>query len=209
MQSAGEKQHHALVLIETLFQHLPHHYMVGLLYDVGCQLHKSCVNWGFLSAYLHHLIFAISVFHAFGHQWPCQIIYHPQKCNGFGLSNGEGCECFWNSIKKLIAYLCVCGVSLSSSGTIYQLIGISYSHINVYTLWIDRFNKQIRKALVAWLSGCFANLAIAKKRNTLLKWHSQNVAFPKTFSKTNGLHRYMLRQSPFHICLILNSNFKH
>lgn len=115
MRSAGEKQHYALALVETLFQHLPLHYTVGLLYDVGCQLHKSCVNWGFLSAYLHRLIFAISVFHAFGHQWPCQIIYHPRKCKGFGLSDGEGCERFWNSIKKLIAYLRVCGVSLSSS----------------------------------------------------------------------------------------------
>ncbi|RDB18910.1 hypothetical protein Hypma_014431 [Hypsizygus marmoreus] len=109
MRSAGEKQHYTLVLIETLFQHLPTDFTIGLLYDIGCQLHCSCINWGFLDRYLDRLTFAISVFHAFGHQWACQIIYHPWKCKGFGLSDGEGCERFWHSISKLIPYLRVCG----------------------------------------------------------------------------------------------------
>lgn len=110
MSSAGEKQHYALVLLETLFQHIPLHYTIGLLYDIGCQLHRTCIKWDFLKPYQDRLAFAISVFHAFGHQWPCQIIYHPRKCKGFGLSDGEGCERFWHSISKLIAYLRVCGV---------------------------------------------------------------------------------------------------
>ncbi|EDR10841.1 uncharacterized protein LACBIDRAFT_324780 [Laccaria bicolor S238N-H82] len=93
--------------------------------------HVNCA-----SAYLHHLIFAISVFHAFGHQWPCQIIYHPRKCNGFGLSDGEGCKRFWNSIKKLIAYLCVCG-----------------SHQCVYTLdrQVQQADKETLGRLAFWL----------------------------------------------------------
>ncbi|KIK52560.1 hypothetical protein GYMLUDRAFT_141545, partial [Collybiopsis luxurians FD-317 M1] len=51
------------------------------------------------------IAFAISVFHAFSHGWVCQCIYHPWKCSGFGLSDGEGCERFWHSISQLIAYL--------------------------------------------------------------------------------------------------------
>lgn len=77
MTSAGEKQHYTFALLETLFQHLPLNFKIGLLYDIGCQLHQSCIKWGFLSRYLDRLTFAISVFHAFGHQWACQIIYHP------------------------------------------------------------------------------------------------------------------------------------
>jgi hypothetical protein len=73
-------------------------------------LHRTCIKWSFLNRYLHRLIFAISVFHAFGHRWACQLVYHPRKCEGFGLSDGEGCERFWHSISKLIAYLRVCGV---------------------------------------------------------------------------------------------------
>lgn len=111
MTSTGEKQYYTLALIETLFQHLPLSFRIGLLYDIGCQLHQSCVKWGFLSRYHHRLSFAISVFHAFGHQWACQVIYHPRKCIGFGLSDGEGCERLWKSLQALIPYLRVCGVS--------------------------------------------------------------------------------------------------
>ena len=111
MTSAGEKQHYALSLLQKLFQHIPQSMRIGVLYDIGCQLHRSCVKHGFLDEFLDRIVFAISVFHAYGHQWPCQLIYHPRKCLGFGLSDGEGCERFWHSISKLIAYLRVCGAS--------------------------------------------------------------------------------------------------
>lgn len=111
MTSAGEKQHYALALIQRLFDHLPPNMTVGILYDIGCQLHRSCEKWGFLKDHLHRITFGISVFHAYGDQWPCQIVYHPRKCSGFGLSDGEGCERFWSSLKKLIPSLRVSGVS--------------------------------------------------------------------------------------------------
>ncbi|KAI6016833.1 hypothetical protein BKA83DRAFT_4059403 [Pisolithus microcarpus] len=109
MTSAGEKQHYALALVKALFNHLPSNFHVGLLYDIGCQLEQSCRKWGFLKSYLPRISFAISVFHAFGHQWACQLIYHPRKREGFGLSDGEGCERFWSSIKGLIPSLRVSG----------------------------------------------------------------------------------------------------
>ena len=112
MNTAGERRYYALALLTKLFEHLGPYATVGVLYDIGCQLHRTCVKWGFLSEFLHRLTFGISVFHAYGHQWPCQIIYHPRKCIGFGLCDGEGCERFWSSIKKLIANLRVSGVSV-------------------------------------------------------------------------------------------------
>ena len=111
MTSAGEKQYYVLALIQQLFEHLLHNVTVRILYDIGCQLHWSCEKWGFLQEYLPHLTFAISVFHAFGHQWPCQIVYHPCKRTGFGLMDGEGCERFWSALKALIPGLCVSGMS--------------------------------------------------------------------------------------------------
>ncbi|KAI6009631.1 hypothetical protein F5J12DRAFT_718929 [Pisolithus orientalis] len=77
MTSAGERQHYALALIKSLFFHLPDNFHIGLLYDIGCQLEQSCRKWGFLKSFLPHISFAISVFLAFGHQWACQLIYHP------------------------------------------------------------------------------------------------------------------------------------
>lgn len=114
MTSPGERRHYALALIDTLFKNIPDSWTIGLLYDIGCSLHRSCVKWGFLKQYLDRIAFAISVFHAYGHGWPCQCVYHPWKYKGFGLSDGEGCERFWHSISKLIAYLRVCGVSFHS-----------------------------------------------------------------------------------------------
>jgi hypothetical protein len=110
MIHAGERQHYALALIQRLFEHIPLEMTVGILYDIGCQLHRSCLKWGFLHDYMPRIIFGISVFHAFGHQWPCQIVYHPRKCRGFGLTDGEGCERFWSAIRILIPTLRISGV---------------------------------------------------------------------------------------------------
>ena len=111
MSLVGEKQHYVIALLKTLFQHLPHTFSVGILYDIACQLHRSCVKCGFLDRYLNRISVGISVFHAFGHQWPCQVVYHPRKVVGFGLTDSEGCKCFWYSISGLVVYLHVCGVS--------------------------------------------------------------------------------------------------
>ncbi|KAK7007314.1 hypothetical protein R3P38DRAFT_2553906 [Favolaschia claudopus] len=109
MHSAGEKQFYVVALLETLFQHLPADIRVGVLYDVVCTFERSCWKWGFLSRFMNRLAFAVSVFHAFGHEWPCQLLYHPRKRDGFGFTNGEGCERFWKSLRHLIAQLRIRG----------------------------------------------------------------------------------------------------
>ena len=111
MQTAGEKQFYALSLIDSLFRHLPSKATVGILYDIGCALDRSCAKWGFLSQYRACLQFAVSVFHAYGHEWPCQLLYNPRLRPGFGFSNGEGCERLWALLKGLVCPLCISGVS--------------------------------------------------------------------------------------------------
>jgi hypothetical protein len=112
MTSAGERQYYVFALLKKLFTHLPETMTVGLLYDIACTTERSCRKWGFLLEYMHRITFAISVFHAYGHQWPCQVVYHPRKRVGFGLSDGEGCERFWHAISSLIAINRVSGVSI-------------------------------------------------------------------------------------------------
>ncbi|TEB19812.1 hypothetical protein FA13DRAFT_1646138, partial [Coprinellus micaceus] len=105
----GEQQFYAIALILKLFKSIPCHMTVGILYDIGCQLHRSCVKWDFIPDFIDRIIWGISVFHVYGHQWPCQLVYHPRKCVGFGLSDGEGCERFWSSIQGLIPSLWASG----------------------------------------------------------------------------------------------------
>ena len=67
MTSAGEKQYYALALLNCLFKHLPKEMHVGVLYDIGCQLHRSCTKWGFLEEFQDRITWAISIFHAYSH----------------------------------------------------------------------------------------------------------------------------------------------
>ncbi|KAF6752802.1 hypothetical protein DFP72DRAFT_990918 [Ephemerocybe angulata] len=109
MKTAGERQYYAIALILKLFKHLPKTTTVGILYDIGCQLERSCKKWSMITDLLPRIAWGVSVFHAYGHQWPCQLVYHPRKRAGFGLSDGEGCERFWSAIEFLIPTLRVSG----------------------------------------------------------------------------------------------------
>ncbi|KAJ7075051.1 hypothetical protein C8R43DRAFT_1143831 [Mycena crocata] len=69
MRTAGEKQYHMLVLLETLFQQLPADIRVGILYDIACQLHCSCVKYDFLDRYMDHISFAVPCSTPLGILW--------------------------------------------------------------------------------------------------------------------------------------------
>jgi Kyakuja-Dileera-Zisupton transposase len=96
-----------LTLINMLMKELPSHWQMGLLYDIACQLHHALLKWSYFYSWLPQLCFGISMFHAYGHQWVCQLWYHPQKGQIWGLSDGEGCECLWAYLRKLIPCLWV------------------------------------------------------------------------------------------------------
>ncbi|KAJ6587393.1 hypothetical protein B0H10DRAFT_2233998 [Mycena sp. CBHHK59/15] len=131
-----KKQFNVVTLMETLFQHLPLTIVTGLLYDAACSFKCSCQKWGFLSRFMGRLAFAVSVFHAFGHEWACQLLYHLQKHLGFGFTDGKGCERFWHSISHLIAHLQICGY-----------------HDRLYTLdtQIDHMDKASLLRLDKWI----------------------------------------------------------
>lgn len=103
--TAGEGHFYAYALIEQAMLHLPPSWLVGILYDIGCTIHRSVVRWGILAEYLDRLVFAISVFHAYGHQWACQIHYHPRKQRIWGLTDGEGNERLWFLLSHLVSIL--------------------------------------------------------------------------------------------------------
>ncbi|KAF7341286.1 hypothetical protein MVEN_01864700 [Mycena venus] len=121
----------------VLWVHLPLDIRAGILYDVACSLERSCLKWGFLDRYMGRVAFAVSVFHAFRHEWACQLLYHPRKRVGFGFTNGEGCERFWKSIQHLITHLRICGY-----------------HNRLYTLdaQIEHTDKASRLRLGEWIA---------------------------------------------------------
>ncbi|THU99083.1 hypothetical protein K435DRAFT_659654 [Dendrothele bispora CBS 962.96] len=143
MTTPGERQHYAIALLERLFAHLPPYLTVGCLYDIGCQLERSCLKWGLLEEHLDNLVFAISVFHAFGHQWACQIIYHPRKCERFGLSDGEGAERLWHAIQHLIAYTRIAGYHLRMYTLDAQFHSLNNENLLKMGSWIQRKERLL------------------------------------------------------------------
>ncbi|KAF9504419.1 hypothetical protein BS47DRAFT_1368811 [Hydnum rufescens UP504] len=99
MWTAGEKQFYVFALLDAPIKHLPHHWRIGALYDIGCQIDQLLKKWDFLPEWLGCLEWGVLIFHAYGHQWTCQLWYHPQKNEIWGLSDGEGCEQFWTQEK--------------------------------------------------------------------------------------------------------------
>ncbi|KAF7968760.1 hypothetical protein HWV62_29352 [Athelia sp. TMB] len=136
MTHPGKRQHYALALLRALFSHLPPDMTVGLLYDIGCQLKRSMLKYGFLEDVFGRITFAVSVFHAYGHQWACQVVYHPRKCCGFGLSDGEGCERLWSALRKLIPTLRVSGY---------------HQHLFVLDTQVEHLTDKSTESLGSWL----------------------------------------------------------
>ncbi|KAF9508567.1 hypothetical protein BS47DRAFT_1373653 [Hydnum rufescens UP504] len=101
MCTAGEKQFYAFALISALLKDLPKDWTVGLLYDIACQIHRSLLKWNIMPEWMGQIEFGVSVFHAYGHQWTCQLWYHPQKSEKWR---------FWSELRQLIPGLRVTGV---------------------------------------------------------------------------------------------------
>jgi hypothetical protein len=118
-----------VALIHQLASFLPPNATIGLLYDIACQLDRSIakvssfvrkelvacsfpdVKHELLGNVAARLSCATAIFHAYAHQFCCQIIYHPRTRTGFGWSNGEGNERVWSLSKDTIGSERIMGVS--------------------------------------------------------------------------------------------------
>ncbi|KZP01281.1 hypothetical protein CALVIDRAFT_456347, partial [Calocera viscosa TUFC12733] len=98
----GERHHYTVALLRKVMQQLPPTATLGVLYDIGCQLDRAIRKHGYMPELIGRISWATSVLHAYGHQWACQLTYHPRKRIGFGLTNGEGCERVWAWMSDLI-----------------------------------------------------------------------------------------------------------
>lgn len=97
----------------------------AVLYDIGCNMEKGIIKVSYhnffwmaqFSLFFFQrdlfsdesraglLMFGTSVFHAFVHQWSCQIQYNPRLNMDWGLSDGEGMERIWSRLASLISGL--------------------------------------------------------------------------------------------------------
>ncbi|KAF8334705.1 uncharacterized protein EI90DRAFT_2914624 [Cantharellus anzutake] len=109
IQTAGEKQHYLFALIAKFFEHVPDWWQVGILYDIGCQGDRTLRKYNIAPEWQSQIAWGVSIFHAYGHQYACQLWYHPRKSKPRGLTDGEGCKRVWSQLQQLIPGLRVTG----------------------------------------------------------------------------------------------------
>ncbi|EJD46690.1 hypothetical protein AURDEDRAFT_62941 [Auricularia subglabra TFB-10046 SS5] len=171
LTTPGERQHNALALLDRLMDELPDTWRVGVLYDIACQLSRSVDKHNFLERFSDRLIWAVSVFHAYGHQWACQLLFHPRKCDGFGLSDGEGCERFWSSIRHLISVLRVTGYHRRLFMLDRQMTYNEQASRCTYGQWLARrYQHTVRRAAQA--SDVLRTCAVAEE-DLAKEWSAQ------------------------------------
>jgi hypothetical protein len=125
---SGEQRCLPVAMIKRILTDCEANCRIGVLYDIGCSLDKYMqavswlryiciwfpqpffdVTWMFQRDLLGEdrarITFGTSVFHAYVHNWLCQLDYHPQLNNGWGLSDGEGLERLWSYLSALVSPL--------------------------------------------------------------------------------------------------------
>lgn len=118
LHDAGEKQYNALALVNRLFLELPPAWRVGVLYDIGCQLHNSIVKVCFYSPNL------------WGQADSCYFS-STTSCQTFYLESILGWDVFMHSAMNLLARLSIIlknvlglgipmGKAVSDAGAIYR-----------------------------------------------------------------------------------------
>ncbi|KAJ3546524.1 hypothetical protein NM688_g5507 [Phlebia brevispora] len=104
VDTPGERQKYVIAAVEWLFELIPPHATVGILYDIGCTTHRSVQLYPFLpDSVTDRIQWATSAMHAYGHQWACQLVYAPRFQNGLGHTDGEGVERLWSKLRVIIS----------------------------------------------------------------------------------------------------------
>ncbi|OAV86997.1 hypothetical protein PTTG_02018 [Puccinia triticina 1-1 BBBD Race 1] len=107
---SGEKAYYPMTMINNLItktKQCPERQKLGILYDIGCNIEKGIIRrHQFLEEQeLNLLKFGTSVFHAYVHEWSCQLQYNPRLNDGWEMSDGEGMERNWDFLSPLISQL--------------------------------------------------------------------------------------------------------
>ncbi|OWZ62060.1 hypothetical protein C349_06858 [Cryptococcus neoformans var. grubii Br795] len=83
--------YYPFALVHYILRDIDPHVRLGLLYDIGCNFEAYFVKRNLLSKERaeKRLKIGVAVFHAYAHNWLCQMRYNPRIATGFALTDGE------------------------------------------------------------------------------------------------------------------------
>ncbi|KAK4053981.1 hypothetical protein OIO90_003626 [Microbotryomycetes sp. JL221] len=150
---SGEKLHFAIALL-MFFLRADSSARYGVLYDIACNLTTHLDKRKLLADERPRFDLALGAFHAYAHKWACQVAFAPRYLDGFGKSNGEGCERVWSQMRR------ICGLNREASASLRLT--------NIETL-ASTINDHARRRLVKWLRGRLkkSSLALANAKREL------------------------------------------
>jgi Kyakuja-Dileera-Zisupton transposase len=85
------------------------------MYDIACTL-KPYLHARMEKTQFVRLIFAVSIFHCYGHELSCQVLCSPRRLAGAGLTDGEAYERGWSKTR-----CCILDMSTNLKGISYHL----------------------------------------------------------------------------------------
>ncbi|PLW16317.1 hypothetical protein PCASD_18708 [Puccinia coronata f. sp. avenae] len=96
---SGEQRCLPLAILKKLLEDLDNSRPVGVLYDIGCSLKKflDLRSYFAFPEKKDSLRFGTSVFHAYAHEWKCQIKFNPRYNVGWGLSDALSHRCLFHN----------------------------------------------------------------------------------------------------------------
>ncbi|PLW44784.1 hypothetical protein PCASD_07140 [Puccinia coronata f. sp. avenae] len=135
-----------MAIINRLLMDLEPSRPISILYDIGCSLDKF-IN---LRVLLHdnrgRIKFGTSIFHAYEHNWLCQLQYNPRFNTGWGLSNGQGLERMWSYLAPLVSPLRYATCNHCLGAIAHRLKYHNQRGINQLIHWLRRkFNNAIKR----------------------------------------------------------------
>ncbi|KAA1104063.1 hypothetical protein PGT21_009222 [Puccinia graminis f. sp. tritici] len=149
IHKTGEKLYYPISIIRNLMLNFPQ-CKVGVLYDIGCHLEAHIDKRNLLRDRRSDIRFGTSVFHAYAHEWSCQVKYNPRFNEFWGLTDGEGLERFWSFLSPLVS-------SLRVSTRLHRLNAIHSRS--------DYFAEYLKATSAEWLVRKF-NMAQESLRQT-------------------------------------------
>ncbi len=98
---SGESYFYPAELVKSVLNDPSCPAKVVLAYDVGCKFEAFARN-NLAPVIFERLEFVVPAFHITTHEFNCHLNYHPRANKRAGLSDGEGCERVWSSIRHLV-----------------------------------------------------------------------------------------------------------
>lgn len=135
IEGTGEKLYYPISILDDILNDFTNK-KFGLLYDIGCHLDAHVKKRDLLGNHIDRVAFGTSVFHAYVHNWACQIKYNPRYNTDWGLADGEGMERLWSQLSDLVG-------PLRSATRIHRLHAIA-CQCNYYT-------SNLKQGAVDWM----------------------------------------------------------